>query len=58
MLRLLIVTLFSAAFCSPALSAQKNEISFLLGGGSLIGSDESRGARVSTLAYTRYLTER
>jgi len=53
MLRLLIATLFSATFCSAALAPQKNEISFLLGGGSLIGSDESRGARISTLAYTR-----
>ena len=44
MLRLLIATLFSATFCSAALAPQKNEISFLLGGGSLIGSDESRGA--------------
>src|SRR5215831_3808751 len=58
MFRLLIATLFSSAFCCAPVAAQNNEISFSVGGGSLIGADESRGARVSTLAYTRHLTER
>jgi Outer membrane protein beta-barrel domain len=56
--RLLIAALFSAAVCAAPVAAQNNEISFSIGRGSLIGADESRGARVSTLAYTRYLTER
>jgi hypothetical protein len=56
--RLLIAVLFSAALYVAPVAAQKNEISFSVGGGSLIGADESRGARVGTLAYTRYLTER
>ena len=58
MVRLLTAALFLAAVCGAPLAAQNNEISFSVGGGSLIGSDESRSARVSTLAYTRYLTER
>jgi hypothetical protein len=58
MVRLLTAALFSAAVCGAPVAAQNNEISFSVGGGSLIGSDESRSARVSTLAYTRYLTER
>jgi hypothetical protein len=58
MFRLLIAALFSSALCCAPLAAQNNEISFSVGGGSLIGADESRGARVSTLGYTRYLTER
>src|SRR5262245_65440815 len=56
--RLLIAALFSAAVCVATVAAQNNEISFSVGGGSLIGADESKGARVSTLAYTRYLTKR
>src|SRR5262249_20810730 len=56
--RLLVAALFSSAVCCTPVAAQNNEISFLVGGGSLIGADESRGARVGTLSYTRYLTER
>src|SRR5262249_42383973 len=58
MFRSLIAALFSSALCCAPVAAQNNEISFSVGGGSLIGADESRGARVSTLGYTRYLTER
>ena len=56
--RLLIATLFSAAVCCVPVAAQNNEISLSAGGGRIISADESRGARVSSLAYTRYLTER
>lgn len=58
MFRLFIAVLFSAMVCAAPVAAQKNEISFSIGGGMLIGSDENRGARVGTLAYTRHLTER
>jgi hypothetical protein len=58
MFRLLKAAVFLAVVCAVPLGAQNNEISFSVGGGSLIGEDESRGARVSTLAYTRHLTER
>lgn len=58
MFKLLLAVLFSATVCAAPVVAQNNEISFSVGGGSLIGADESEGARVSTLAYTRYLTGR
>ena len=58
MFRLLLAALFAAAVCAAPVAAQNNEISFSVGGGRLIGADDSRGARVYTLAYTRYLTER
>ncbi|MGH8845778.1 MAG: hypothetical protein ACREA2_15840 [Blastocatellia bacterium] len=58
MFKLLLAVLFSATVCAAPVVAQNNEISFSVGGGGLIGADESEGARVSTLAYTRYLTGR
>ena len=58
MFRLLTAALFTVILCCGSLAAQNNEVSFSVGGGRLIGAGESRGGRVSTLAYTRYLTER
>jgi hypothetical protein len=58
MFRLLLSVLFLAVVFANPVAAQNNEISFSVGGGLLIGSDRSEGARVYTLAYTRYLTER
>ena len=58
MFRLLLSVLFLAVVFANPVAAQNNEISFSIGGGLLIGSDRSEGARVCTLAYTRYLTER
>jgi hypothetical protein len=47
MLRLLIASLFSAPICGVAVGDPKNEISLLVGGGSLIGADESTGVQGS-----------
>jgi hypothetical protein len=56
MRRLLLAALFSATIGAVPVVAQNNEISFSVGGGRLIGANESEGARVCTLAYARYLT--
>jgi hypothetical protein len=66
MFNLLSAVLFTVIICAAPVAAQNNEISFSVGGGSLIGADDgrqigaddSRGARAYTLAYARYLTER
>jgi hypothetical protein len=58
MFRLVLAALFSAAVCAAPAVAQNNEISFSIGGGLLIGANESEGARVCTLAYSRYLIKR
>ena len=58
MFRLLLPVLFLAVVFANPVAAQNNEFSFSVGGGLLIGSERSEGARVWTLAYTRYLTER
>jgi hypothetical protein len=55
MFRLLLAALFSAVICAAPVAAQNKEISFSLGGGGLFGADDSKGARVCTLAYTRHL---
>jgi hypothetical protein len=58
MFKPLLAALFLAMVCAAPVAAQNNEISFSIGGGLLIGADESAMARVCTLAYTRYLTKR
>jgi hypothetical protein len=58
MFKLLLAVLFSATICAVPVLGQNNEISFSAGGGRLIGANESEGAPVYTLAYTRYLTKR
>jgi hypothetical protein len=56
MFKWFLAVIFSATVCAVPVAAQNNEIGFSVGGGSLIVADDSRVARVFTLAYARYLT--
>lgn len=57
MYKLILAAFCLALLCAAPAAAQKNEVSFSVGGGGLIGNNESRSASAYTLAYDRNLTD-